>query len=179
MERETGRRISYTKVLTEPAHPAVTQYFAPIGPRACPQGAPTSPGLSNALLVKMDHRLAGLARQHGFAYTRYADDLTFSGNDLEKVHALRHLAARVVREEGFTVNRDKTRVMRRGSRQTVTGVTVNEVLGLSRQERRRLRAALHQAGQWESGGMPSPLRGMLAYVSMLNRGQARKLERRR
>jgi hypothetical protein len=151
--------------------------FAPVGPRACPQGAPTSPGLSNALLVKMDRRLAGLARQHGFGYTRYADDLTFSGDDLEKVHALRHLASRVVREEGFAVNRDKTRVMRRGSRQQVTGVTVNEVLGLSRQERRRLRAALHQASQWESGGLPSPLRGMLAYVSMLNRAQARSLER--
>ena len=150
--------------------------FAPVGPRACPQGAPTSPGLSNAILVKMDHRLAGLARQHGFGYTRYADDLTFSGEDLEKVHALRHLASRVVREEGFTVNRDKTRVMRRGSRQQVTGVTVNDVLGLSRQERRRLRAALHQASQWESGGLPSPLRGMLAYVSMLNRAQAARLE---
>jgi hypothetical protein len=83
----------------------------------------------------------------------------------------------VVHEEGFVVNRGKTRVMRRGSRQTVTGVTVNAVLGLSRQERRRLRAALHQASQWESGGLPSPLRGMLAYVSMLNREQAASLER--
>ena len=126
----------------------------------------------------MDRRLAGLARKHGFGYTRYADDMTFSGEDLEKVHALRHLASRVVREEGFTVNRDKTLVMRRGSRQQVTGVTVNEVLGLSRQERRRLRAALHQASQWESGSLPSPLRGMLAYVSMLNRDQAQKLERK-
>jgi RNA-directed DNA polymerase len=151
--------------------------FAPVGPRTCPQGAPTSPGLSNALLVKMDRRLAGLARKHGFSYTRYADDMTFSGDDLEKVHALRHLAGRIVRDEGFVLNREKTRVMRRGTRQTVTGVTVNDVLGLSRQQRRRLRAALHQASQWEGGGLPTPLRGMLAYVSMLNREQAARLER--
>jgi retron-type reverse transcriptase len=165
-----------TEAPRQPVSAGGLQHFAPLGPRACPQGAPTSPGLSNALLVKMDRRLAGLARRHGFIYTRYADDLIFSGNDLEKVHALRHLAARVVREEGFAVNRGKTRVMRRGSRQQVTGVTVNDVLGLSRQERRRLRAALHQASQWESASLPSPLRGMLAYVSMLNREQARRLE---
>jgi len=167
-----------TEAPRQPVTAGAIRHFAPVGPRACPQGAPTSPGVSNALLVKMDRRLAGLARKHGFVYTRYADDLTFSGEDLEKVHALRHLASRVVREEGFTVNRDKTLVMRRGSRQQVTGVTVNEVLGLSRQERRRLRAALHQASQWESGSLPSPLRGMLAYVSMLNREQARRLERK-
>ena len=153
------------------------RYLAPVGPRACPQGAPTSPGLSNALVVKMDRRLAGLARQRGFDYTRYADDMTFSGASVEQAHHLRHLAARVVREEGFTLNRDKTRMMRAGSRQSVTGVTVNDVLGLSRRERRRLRPAMHQAHDWENGGVPSPLRGMLAYVAMLNLDQARNLKR--
>jgi len=175
-EVATVLAVLMTESPRQPVSAGEVRCFAPVGPRACPQGAPTSPGLSNALLVKMDRRLAGLARRYGFSYTRYADDLTFSGEDLEKVHALRHLAARVVREEGFVVNRDKTRVMRRGSRQTVTGVTVNDVLGLSRRERRRLRAALHQASQWEGGGLPSPLRGMLAYVSMLNPEQARKLK---
>ena len=105
-------------------------YFPPIGPRACPQGAPTSPGLSNALLVKMDHRLAGLARRFGFSYTRYADDLTFSGDDIDAAHALRLLATRIVGEEGFAINVPKTRLVRGGSCQTVTGVVVNDVLGL-------------------------------------------------
>ena len=127
-------------------------YYPPIGPRACPQGAPTSPGLSNAVVVKMDRRLAGLARRFGFSYTRYADDLTFSGDDIGSAHALRLLASRVVQEEGFTVNADKTRVLRSGSRQTVTGVVVNDVLGLSRQERRRLRAAIHQCAQQHAAG---------------------------
>lgn len=173
----TTLAVLMTEAPRQPVAAGDLRYFAPVGTRACPQGAPTSPGISNALLVKMDRRLAGLARQRGFTYTRYADDLTFSGEDLAQVHALRHLVARVVREEGFTINRAKTRVMRRGSRQSVTGVTVNDVLGLSRRERRRLRAALHQAADWEGGTLPSPLRGMLAYVAMLNPKQARRLQR--
>ena len=155
-------------------------YYPPVGPRACPQGAPTSPGLSNAVVVKMDRRLAGLARRYGFSYTRYADDLTFSGDDIGNAHALRLLASRVVQEEGFTVNVDKTRLQRSGSRQTVTGVVVNQVLGLSRQERRRLRAATHQCAQQHAAGTADPrsmarLDGKLAYLSMLNSDQARRL----
>jgi retron-type reverse transcriptase len=155
-------------------------YFPPVGARACPQGAPTSPGLSNALVVKMDHRLAGLARRFGFAYTRYADDLTFSGDDVASAHALHRLAARVLKEEGFTLNSAKTRLMRRGRRQSVTGVTVNEVLGVSREERRRMRAALHQLRMAQQRGDNEPgvaarLEGKLAYVHMLNASQARRL----
>ena len=59
-------------------------YHVPTGPRVCVQGAPTSPGLCNAILLRLDRRLPGLARKHGFAYTRYADDLTFSGNDRQR-----------------------------------------------------------------------------------------------
>ena len=154
--------------------------YPPCGPRACPQGAPTSPGVSNALLVRLDRRLAGLARQHGFAYTRYADDLTFSGSDIAAAHALRLSAARVVKEEGFEVNSRKTRVARGGSRQLVTGVVVNRVLGLSRQTRRRLRAAVHRYLQDHAAGTADPARlarldGQLAYLAMLNPDQARRL----
>ncbi len=171
-------------LMTEaPRQPVVVgdaRFFAPTGPRACPQGAPTSPGLSNALLVKLDRRLAGLARRYGFAYTRYADDLTFSGEDIAGAHALRLLAARVVEEEGFAINQLKTRVMRNGSCQTVAGVVVNDVLGLSRQVRRRLRAAIHQFGKTHAAGDGDPallarLDGKVAYVSMLNVEQARQL----
>jgi len=156
------------------------RYFPPAGPRACPQGAPTSPGLSNAVVVKMDRRLAGLARRYGFAYTRYADDLTFSGDDIDAAHALRLLAQRVVEDEGFEVNHDKTRIKRSGTRQTVTGVVVNDVLGLSRQERRRLRAAIHRYAAAHAAGSADAaqlarLDGKVAYLSMLNAAQARRL----
>lgn len=154
-------------------------YHVPVGPRVCVQGAPTSPGVCNAVLRRMDYRLAGLARHYGFSFTRYADDLTFSGHDESAVKAVITLACRIVREEGFAVNREKTRVMRAGRHQSVTGVTVNQVAGLSRQERRRLRAAIHQRHQTTT---PDPvqdqrLQGKLAYLRMLNPSQAEALLR--
>jgi retron-type reverse transcriptase len=152
-------------------------YHVPVGPRVCVQGAPTSPGLCNALLRRLDHRLAGLARKHGFDYTRYADDLTFSGDDVAKVKLLITIAARIAHDEGLPLNRRKTRVLRAGQHQTVTGVTVNQTAGLSRQERRRLRAALHQESLSETRDpvVARKLRGKLAYLHMLNPAQAEAL----
>lgn len=152
----------------------------PVGPRHCVQGAPTSPGLCNAVCLRLDRRLSGLARRLGFTYTRYADDLTFSGDNLDQVATLRRAAEDIIRGECFRVNRAKTRIRHSGGRQTVTGVTVNQTAGLSRKERRRLRAALHQARM--AGGLealPAPerrrLEGRLAYAAMLNPRQAARL----
>jgi hypothetical protein len=169
-----------TEAPRQPVRVGERTLYPPVGSRSCPQGAPTSPGLSNAVVMKLDHRLAGLARKHGFDYTRYADDLTFSGNDPAAAHALRLAATRVVREEGFEVNAEKTLLMRAGGRQQVTGVTVNRVLGLSRRERRTLRAALHRAAQQRAAGkadagLVARLRGKLAYVLMLNPQHAARL----
>jgi retron-type reverse transcriptase len=153
-------------------------YQVPTGPRVCVQGAPTSPGLCNAILMRLDHRLAGLARKHGFAYSRYADDLTFSGSDLAKIAKLIRLVPTIVVSEGFAVNGEKTRILRAGRRQAVTGVVVNKAMGLSRQERRKLRAALHrqrQGSDADTAGERLRFHGKLAYLSMLNRAQATAL----
>lgn len=152
----------------------------PVGPRVCVQGSPTSPGLCNAILRRFDFRMAGLAKKHGFVYTRYADDLTFSGSDASQAKRLITIAGRIAREEKLPLNAEKTRVMRAGQRQRVAGVTVNQEAGLSRQERRRLRAALHQQGL---AAVPDPvkdrqLQGKLAYLQMLNPKQAAALLKR-
>ncbi|MEA3212948.1 MAG: RNA-directed polymerase [Chthoniobacter sp.] len=156
-------------------------FHVPIGERHCVQGAPTSPGLCNAIVLKLDHRLAGLARKHGLAYTRYADDLSFSG-DLDRTALLRvnALARRIIREEGFVVNDAKTRLTSQGRRQTVTGVVVNQTLGLSRQERRRLRATAHKMNEANAAGAingeaVATFRGKLAWLAMLNPAQASAL----
>jgi RNA-directed DNA polymerase len=168
-------------LMTEPPRQPVELdgkiYHVPVGPRVCVQGAPTSPGLCNALLRRLDHRLAGLARKHGFDYTRYADDLTFSGGETKKIKMLITVAARVAHEEGLPLNREKTRVLRAGQRQTVTGITVNEAMGLSRQERRRLRAALHRQALSKSQDplKAQQLLGKLAYLRMINPAQAQAL----
>jgi RNA-directed DNA polymerase len=170
-------------MMTEPPRQRVVAegkiYHVPTGPRVCVQGAPTSPGLCNAVLLRLDRRLAGLAKKHGVNYTRYADDLTFSGPEA-KVTPLLGRVPKIVAAEGFAINREKTRLMRASGRQVVAGVIVNKELGLSRQERRKLRAALHQQRSTaEAGAAPISrhLEGKLAYLHMLNPRQAQALRR--
>lgn len=160
-----------------------TLVHVPVTNRHCVQGAPTSPAICNALVLKLDRRIAGLARKFGVNYTRYADDLTFSGDlDPKQAFGLVEIVRRIVEAEGFTVNAGKTRFLRRARCQTVTGAVVNDQLGLSRKERRRLRAMLHHQA---SGKVPHDkhgepvseawLQGKLAYLKMLNAAQWRKL----
>ncbi|WP_165221057.1 reverse transcriptase family protein [Aquisphaera insulae] len=117
------------------------------GPRGLPQGACTSPALSNQVAIRLDRRLAGISAKLGFTFTRYADDLTFSGDaEVEaKVGYLLARARHIAEGEGFAVNEKKTRILRRNNRQEVTGLVVNERPGVPRDEVRRLRAILHHA----------------------------------
>jgi RNA-directed DNA polymerase len=170
-------------LMTEaPRQPVLAEgklYHVPTGPRVCVQGAPTSPGLCNAVLLRLDCRLAGLAKKNGLAYTRYADDLTLSGST-QAVEKILHRVPPIVAAEGFTINRAKTRLMRRSGRQTVTGVIVNTEMGLSRQARRKLRAALHQQRSHSESAASATdrrLAGKLAYLHMLNPKQAQALRR--
>jgi RNA-directed DNA polymerase len=110
-----------------------------------PQGAPTSPALANICAYRVDCRLTGLARSARAEYTRYADDLAFSGNDefergVERFST--HVAA-VLMEEGFSVNHRKTRIMRQGVRQRLAGLVANERMNVPRADFDRLKAALN------------------------------------
>ena len=113
-----------------------------------PQGAPTSPHLANLVARPLDRRLAGLGREQGWTYTRYADDLTFSSNEAP-AHSTtpRELIGnigRIVTDEGFRLADHKTHVMSRHQRQLVTGLVVNQRLALPKPKRRLLRAMLHR-----------------------------------
>ncbi len=157
-------------------------FYGPVGERYCVQGAPTSPALCNAIARGMDHRMAGLARGYGYSYTRYADDMTFSGDDDRAVGPLLSVVRQIAEDEGFSLNDEKTRVIHQGGHQRVTGVTVNEVVGLSRRERRKIRAMIHQMKRERTEGTLSAekvrsLEGKLAYVEMLNPEQAVPLRR--
>jgi retron-type reverse transcriptase len=155
------------------------RYFVAVGERALPQGACTSPALSNQVARKLDRRLRGMAARGGWTYTRYADDLTFSARR-ERAAEVPMLMARVrhvVEEEGFAVNPRKGRVQRPMGRQEVTGIVVNQRLSLRRDEVRRLRAILHGArrsGLEAQNREKIPhfeawLRGKLAYLAMVDR----------
>jgi retron-type reverse transcriptase len=116
------------------------------GERFLPQGAPTSPAITNLLCRRLDARLTHVAKQLGFRYTRYADDLTFSarGESAANVGKVLRRARYVVEKEDLRVHPDKTRVWRKGRRQEVTGLVVNKKVSVSRQLLRRFRATVHQ-----------------------------------
>jgi len=160
-------------------------YFVATGPRGLPQGACTSPALSNLLARRLDSRLGGLAKKLGFAYTRYADDLTFSGNG-EAAAKTAYLLARVrhiVEGESLVVNEKKTRVQRPGRRQTVTGIVVNQRPNVPRRVTKRLRAILHHAkkeglaaqNRERRDNFEPWLGGMIAYVQMVNPDKGKRL----
>ncbi|MBB2961186.1 reverse transcriptase family protein [Methylobacterium sp. R2-1] len=164
-------------ICTEPDVDAVEidgqTLYAARGPRRLPQGAPTSPALTNLVCTRLDARLSGLARSLGFTYTRYADDLTFSasGEASGKVGALLKYVHEIVAAEGFTVHPDKTRVMRRGRHQEVTGLTVNERVAVPRETLRRFRALLHglerhgpTGRRWGGSGENGVLRAALGFA---------------
>ncbi|MCB9895983.1 MAG: RNA-directed DNA polymerase [Planctomycetes bacterium] len=152
-----------------------------------PQGAPTSPGLANAICLRMDKRLDALARKFGATYTRYADDLTFSGyDDLAKSAGnLLQLIRQIVRTEGLRLNEQKTRIMRGGRQQRVTGVVVNQKTNVPRREYGTLKAILHNcikhgpAGQNRDNhaDFKEHLRGRIAHVSHIGPERGRKLMR--
>jgi hypothetical protein len=109
-----------------------------------PQGAPTSPALANLCSWRLDSRISGLARRLDANYTRYADDLTFSG-DRDFAQRIRRFLASVeavVRDEGYALNGGKTRIMRRSGCQRVTGLVVNEHVNLPRADFDTLKATL-------------------------------------
>ena len=110
-----------------------------------PQGGVLSPYIANVICRRMDQRLAAIAHGHRCSFTRYADDLTFSTNDVTRLDTERLIARarEVVESEGFTINTTKTRVLRPSDRQIVTGIVVNDGLNVSRKYLRSLRAILH------------------------------------
>jgi RNA-directed DNA polymerase len=129
-----------------------------------PQGAPTSPALSNFIAADLDRRLTRLARENGTRYSRYADDITFSCNHPSMPPALAAFAQegeeltvqvgealqRAISASGFSVNQGKVRLQKRHMRQSVTGLNVNERANVSRLRVRKLRAMLHA---WEKFGV--------------------------
>jgi hypothetical protein len=110
-----------------------------------PQGAPTSPALANLAAFRLDLRLAAAARAADVTYTRYADDLAFSGDAPFARNALSFLriAAQIVDEEGFDLNVRKTRLLGQGVRQRLAGVVVNALPNVARDEYDRLKATLY------------------------------------
>lgn len=149
-----------------------------------PQGAPSSPMLANLAVRRLDARLTGWAERAGGRYTRYADDLAFSGPDVlaRRADAFVRGVERIVADEGYALNPTKTRVRGAAVRQTVTGVVVNAHPNVARTEYDALKAILHncRAHGVESQRRGHPafrehLAGRISWVSSLNPPRGQKL----
>jgi hypothetical protein len=155
--------------------------------RHLPQGAPTSPALANLCAFRLDLRLQRLASSMRANYSRYADDMAFSGDeDLERAARRFQVAvAAIADDEGFSLHFQKSRFMRRGSRQQLAGVVVNERPNVSRGTYDELKAILtnclrHGPSSQNRSGHPdfrNHLLGRIAHLRMINSNRGDKLLR--
>lgn len=135
-----------------------------------PQGAPTSPLLSNVVNYKVDVNLSRFAQRFHGIYTRYADDLTFSfpKDYPRKMRGLVQYTRKVLKSAGYRIQWKKLRFLRSHQRQTVTGLNVNTLVSLPRKLRRQLRAARHHQSQGRPATWtPEQLQGWAALESMV------------
>jgi RNA-directed DNA polymerase len=152
-----------------------------------PQGAATSPALANLAAHRLDVRLAGLGRAAQASYTRYADDLVFSGDEpfAQSIGRFPAHAAAIALEEGFAVQHRKTRVMRQGVRQRAAGVVINQKINIARDDYDQLKAILfncarHGHGEQNRAGVAdfrAHLAGRIAYVARVNPDRGARLIR--
>ncbi len=145
-----------------------------------PQGAPTSPALANHAAFTLDKRLSALARRLNANFSRYADDMAFSGDRFIARVLLRAVPA-IIEEEGFVLNPAKTRLASKAARQSVTGIVVNEHLNIDRSTYDTLKAVIHACGKPDDDRLHDPafcasLIGRLDWCERVNSGRGKKLK---
>ena len=150
-----------------------------------PQGAPSSPMLANLAIRRLDSRLTGWAAAAGAVYTRYADDLTFSGSGTlaRRPDAFVRGVQRIIEDEGHSANPRKTRVKRQSVRQTVTGIVVNQHVNFGGADYDRLKATIHNCvihgpeaqNRQRVDDFRAHLLGRISWVESLNASRGQKL----
>ena len=129
----------------------------------------------------MDSRLNALAEKFNFQYTRYSDDLTFSGE--KQPDRLIRVAEKIIREEGFSLAKKKTRVRRSGASQRVTGLVVNSKPNVPQEYYRKIRAIIYNCKKFgidsqnkdDVPNFKAHLYGHAHYINSINPGKGRKL----
>ncbi|HLO47712.1 MAG TPA: reverse transcriptase family protein [Kamptonema sp.] len=156
------------------------------GNRHLPQGSPASPAISNLICRHLDSRLAIAAKNLGFCYTRYADDLTFSGSEEapRRISNLMKESKFIIAAEGFRINHNKTQILGRSVQQEVTGIVVNTKLNISKKTLKAFRATLYQIEQegllgkkWgNSTNLIAAITGFTNYVSTIDPSKGAELQ---
>lgn len=143
-----------------------------------PQGAPTSPVISNLICESLDYRISKLSRKYKLLYTRYADDLTFSTNRADFLaisYEFMNSLEKCIERAGFHINHEKTRLSYKNSRQEVTGLVINKKVSVKRDYYKKTRAMadrLYKTGQFEINGVNSSINrldGRFSFINELDR----------
>ena len=144
-----------------------------------PQGAPTSPMISNLICLGMDKEMKTLSEQYdGCTITRYADDITISCSNKEfDIGKFIHPISEITHKYGFVLNREKTRILRRHKRQEVTGVVINEGTNAPKAYRRLVRAQVHNYINAKTPDITEyrKIRGKIEWISSLNPSHGQQL----
>jgi len=163
-------------------------YYAQQGTRFLPQGSPCSPAITNVICRKLDFRLNGLAKKYGFDYTRYVDDITFSGTQkqYENINKILKYSRHIVKDENFNLHPEKLRIMKRNNRQEVTGIVVNEKANIPKKSLKRFRALLFQIEKdgivdkyWnKNGNVLAQIDGFANYIYQIDKEKGIKYKQR-
>lgn len=136
------RRLGYSKSVSIFMADFCTVKDIGLGKTVLPQGACTSPSISNIACKNMDLRLDAYSKQNGFRYSRYSDDMTFSTPHKSNKLSYKEIK-KIITESGFYPNEAKTRFLTKKTRQTVTGLNVNNGLSIPKLYRKKIATHLH------------------------------------
>lgn len=152
--------------------------------RILPQGSPASPMITNIICRNMDKRMNGLCQKLGITYTRYADDMSFSYmGDIEHlaIGSFLNSINKIIEAEGFHMKKEKTHILRKNNRQYITGIVINEEIGVPKKWVKILKASMHNAQKLhDSGGSVSSqtiheISGKIAWLKSVNPERYQKI----
>jgi len=146
-----------------------------------PQGSPCSPKLANLTAWQLDVRIQGFVGKRGINYTRYADDLSFSGLSPLKVVQIIPMITKIIEDENFKVNRAKTRIAGSARAKIVTGLVLsNDTFGIGKQKYKNVRAKIYNLTlphQQANNKLLHEVKGWLAYLNSVDTKRLNKAKR--
>lgn len=148
---------------------------------ALPQGSPCSPIIANLASWKLDLRVLGYVGKRGITYTRYADDLSFSGLSPSNVVKILPMIDNIINSEGFKLNHKKTRISGSARAKIVTGLVISEErVGIGREKYKTLRAKIHHltlVGEQTNEELLRHVEGWLSYLNSVDKARLRKAQK--
>lgn len=141
-----------------------------------PQGGICSPILSNLVCNSLDKRIIGLCDKRDIMYSRYADDMTFSSNEKSSLRRILPLIEKIIKEEGFELNKNKTRFLSPGSKKCITGITINgNNIKVSKALKRNLRVLIHKSIVNADYSNTNKIKGLVAFINSIEPSYKEKI----